>query len=94
MLNTALAQTIANTVATKIVNQTKNLKLPVESWKTIVELIVNEVFTQIKINAVVEVQELVTFTPGPGLITGPGGGPVTGVIAGPASSVYLKGKIT
>lgn len=94
MLTPQLAQTIADIVAPKIVDKTKNLKLPVESWVAIVKIIVDEVFTQIKTNAVVEVQELITFTPGLGLIAPPGGGPVTGALAGPASSVSLKGKIT
>lgn len=93
MLNSALAQTIANTVASKIVDQTKDIKIPEDSWKVIVKIIVDEVFMQIKTNAVVEVKELVSINvAGPTLASSTG--PVAGTIVGPASSVDLKGKIT
>lgn len=95
MLNSALAQNIANTVATKIVDQTKNLTLPEESWRAIVKIIVDEVFIQIKQNAVIEVDELLQINvSGPTLVAPPGGGPVVGTVVGPASSINLKGKIT
>lgn len=95
MLDSTLAQTIANTVAPKIINETKDLKLPEDSWKIVVKIIVDEVFKQIKENAVVEVKELITINvAGPTLVSPPTGGPVAGSIIGPASSVDLKGKIT
>lgn len=95
MLDSTLAQAIANTVAPKIINETKDLKLPEESWQVIVKIIVDEVFKQIKDNAVIEVKELVAINvAGPSLVSPPAGGPVVGSIVGPASTVDLKGKIT
>lgn len=93
MLTPQLAQSIANTVASKIVEETKSVTDPVSNWQTIVKLIVDEVFSQIKSNAVIELDPVVA---GPGtsinFIASTPGGPVTGPFSPPGNSV--KGKIT
>jgi hypothetical protein len=94
MLDLTLAQSIANTVAPKIVGATKGITVPEESWKEIVKIIVEEVFNQIKNNAVVKL-DAVAVSPAnlqASLATAPGGGPVTGTISPPTSPI--TGKIT
>jgi hypothetical protein len=92
MLDTMLAQTISNTVASKIVAATKDAKIPEESWKSIVKIIVEEVFTQIKANAVIKIDPTTLDVSNSALISSPTGGPVIGSI----SSIMnpITGKIT
>ena len=92
MLDAALAQTISNTVASKIVSATKDLKLPEESWKVIVKIIVDEVFSQIKLNAVIKIDPTVLDPTNSSLIAAPTGGPVTGLLS--SSENAITGKIT
>lgn len=100
-LNESLAQTIATTVSTKIVDATtlsgnNNVSLKADekaviagNWKKIVEIIVDEVFTQIKQNAVVEL-DTATLDPSNSSLASPSG-PVTGAIS---VGNKLKGKVT
>jgi hypothetical protein len=99
-LNESLAQTIATTVSTKIVDSTtlsgNNVSLKPDekatiagNWKKIVEIIVEEVFTQIKQNAVVEL-DTATLDPSNSSLASPSG-PVTGAIS---VGNKLKGKVT
>lgn len=98
-LNASLAQTIATTVSTKIVDATlsgNNVSLKADekaviagNWKKIVEIIVDEVFTQIKQNAIVEL-DTVSLDPSNSSLASPSG-PVTGVIS---VGNKLKGKVT
>ena len=94
MLNETLAQTIANTVAPKIVEATKNITKPEDSWKSIVNIIVDEVFSQIKQNAVVNIDPVAVSPANPQVVlfTAPGGGPVAGTFSSTATPV--TGKIT
>jgi len=94
MLDLTLAQSIANTVAPKIVEATKGITVPEESWKEIVKIIVEEVFNQIKDNAVVKLDTVVVSPANPQIVlsTAPGGGPVAGTIS-PATTP-VTGKIT
>lgn len=115
-LNDSLAQTIADKIAPLIVSQTTPSNDPpvvqtaaaAQNWNKIVKLIANEIFDQIKANAVVEVKELISIQVAGGLFSTTG--PVAGVIVGgsapqitpgsppptppPSSSISLKGKIT
>lgn len=92
MLDSILAQTISNTVASKIVSETKDLKLPEESWRAIVKIIVEEVFTQLKANAVVKIDPTQLDASNSALIAPPPGGPVSGVISSDVNPI--TGKIT
>ena len=92
MLDTMLAQTISNTVASKIVAATKDAKLPEESWQSIVKIIVEEVFTQIKLNAVIKIDVTSLDASNSTLISPPTGGPVLGVIS--SATNPITGKIT
>lgn len=91
MLDSSLAQSIATAVAPRIVSSTSNIKLPTDSWEVIVKIIVEEVFNQIKTNAVVIIDPVVAGGPQAMLSTAPGGGPVTGNIS--PSSSPVTGKI-
>lgn len=106
-LTDTLARSIAGTVAPLIVQATtpagKDPPVvqptgdndPAKNWEKIVEIIVKEVFKQIKENAVIEVKELIQINvAGATLSSAPGGGVVAGSIIGPGSTVDLKGKVT
>lgn len=98
-LTDSLANEIAADVAEQIIEQTKkegkasDYAVPRENWEKIVKLIVSRVFTEIRQNAVVELDQ-VTLAPGVNstLVSAAPGSPVTGGISGPAQK--LKGKIT
>ena len=92
MLDTMLAQTISNTVASKIVAATKDAKIPEESWQSIVKIIVEEVFTQIKLNAVIKIDVTTLDASNSTLISPPTGGAVLGVISSDTNPI--TGKIT
>ena len=92
MLDSRLAQNIAGVVAPKIVSSTSDIKLPTESWEAIVKIIVEEIFNQIRLNAVIVIDPIIVGGPQAMLSTAPGGGPVGGNISPPGSPV--TGKIT
>jgi len=94
MLDQALAQTISNTVAAKIVASTKDIKTPEQNWQIIVKIIIEEVFTQIKQNAVVNIDPTTLDNYNSTLsVISPAGVPVPvlGSISSPRS---ITGKIT
>jgi hypothetical protein len=62
MLDKALAQSISNTVSSKIVTATKDIKIPEQSWQAIVQIIVEEIFTQITQNDYASHQMLRAFS--------------------------------
>lgn len=93
MINAALAQQIADTVAPKIVQDTKDIKLPVESWKVIVKIIVDEVFSQLKNNAVVQIDQINVSPANPQVVLGTATGPVISGIVSPTATP-VTGKIT
>jgi hypothetical protein len=103
MLNETSITTVAQNASSAIIS---SLNVPPElvevtkaNWREIVKLITQEIFNEIKRNAVVEVdvKELISINvQGVTLVAPPGGGPVTGTIVAPTSTVELKGtgKIT
>lgn len=119
-LTDELASQIASTVSKRIVSQTLPATNRPQSlgavqqtqieanWEKIINLIVKEVFDQIKLNAVIEVKELISIQVAAGLLSSTG--PVAGVVVGGSpqpttpgsppspppttSSVDLRGKIT
>ena len=93
MINTALAQQIADTVAPKIVQDTKDVKLPVESWKVIVKIIVDEVFSQLKNNAVIQINQVEVSPTNPQVVLSTATGPVIAGVVSPEASP-ITGKIT
>ena len=92
MLDKALAQSISNTVSSKIVTATKDIKIPEQSWQAIVQIIVEEIFTQITQKAVVKLDPTSLSLSNSSLISSPTGGPVLGAISPPTSPI--TGKIT
>lgn len=95
MIDDALAQTIADKVAPLIVNQlspSTSKKTPEETWKVVVNLIVKEVFKQIKDNAVVKLDTIAVSPASPQVVLQTSAGPVAGTFS-PASTP-VTGKIT
>jgi len=89
-----LTDEVVNRVASRIVQRTKSIKDPTESWRAIVK----EIFEAIKQEAVVNVNELNTIDVNSALlISAPPTAPVPGLTQGKIttpSTVDLKGKIT
>lgn len=89
-----LTDDVVERVAARIVQKTKSLKTPKESW----QVIVREIFEAIKQDAVVNIKELNSIQVNSALLisappTAPVPGLTQGVITSP-STVDLKGKIT
>jgi hypothetical protein len=84
-----LTDQVISRVASNIVEKTKTIKDPDESWK----VIVGEIFAALKQDASIEIKDLVNITVGGATLATPTG-PAVGAITPPLSSVDLRGKIT
>lgn len=89
-----LTEDVIDRVASKIVQKTKSVKNPKESWK----IIVKEIFEAIKQDAVVNVNELNSIQVNSALlVSAPPTAPIPGLTQGQIttpSTIDLKGKIT
>jgi hypothetical protein len=94
MLTPQLARSIADSVASKIVEETRQVTDPVVNWQTIITLIVDELFKKIKEEAVIQLDTIAVSPANPQVVlsTAPGGGPVAGTIS--PSTTPVTGKIT